>query len=535
MANTGNGAGFSLYTRKSTGLVREISVGSAFAMNIAFLSFPYGFLLATLGPFSFPGSNIALVVLLAAVLVIFPIILYGSLGQVMPRSGGDYVFVSRIISPCVGFASSFNIQLWFVIATAGLAASLAPFGLGSAFGAIGVATGNTGMTHLATVVSSRTWQFWLGAGVLTATMLMISFKLRSWLKVFNVLFGLVILGLLVMVYLLATHSRGSFQGSLAHFGVSYSGILHAASKDGYAGGGVFSLKNTILATPLAASSFVFGIASTYYGGEIRQASRTMLKGLMYAVGAFAILYGVCLLLAERTLGQSFLGSATFLANVDPKQYPFAASPSLYFFTALTTKSDVLIVIMQLGFALALFIGFIVTCLIMVRSLFAWSFDRILPDSVASVDSRTKTPLVANVVVFASMIIFLALIVYGPNTFEEILLTAVAGELLTMLYVAVSGIILPWRRPDLYEQTPLAGKKIFGLPSISVVGTISIGVYLLFLIPLLTNKALGANNHVGLIAVVVILVAGYPLYFLSRWMNRRRGVDLGLAFRQLPPE
>ena len=473
MATTEDETRSSLYARKSTGLVREISVGSAFAMNVAFLSFPYGFLLVTLGPFSFPGANIALVALLAAVIVLFPITLYGSLGQAMPRSGGDYVFVSRIISPSVGFASSFNIQLWFVIATAGLAASLAPYGLGSAFGAIGVATGNSGMTNLAADVSSRTWQFWLGAGVLAATMLM------------------------------------------AHFDVSYNGILSTASKAGYAGGQAFSLKNTILATPLAASSFVFGIASTYYGGEIRHASRTILKGLLYALGTFTFFYGLCLLFAERTLGQSFLGSATYLANVDPKQYPFAASPSLYFFTALTTKNDALIIIMQIGFAVALYLGFIVTCLIMVRSLFAWSFDRILPDAVSSVSGLTRTPLVANVVVFICMIIFLALIVYGPNTFQQILLTAVAGQLLTMIYVAISGIILPWRRPDLYEQTPLAGKKLLGLPAISIVGTLSLGAYLL--------------------AVAVILVAGYPLYFLSRWVNRRRGVDLGLAFRQLPPE
>src|SRR5262245_31046346 len=91
VASVETGTGLALYTRKSTGLVREIGLRSAFAMNLAFLSFPYGFLLATLGPFSFPGSNIALVVLLAAVLVLFPVTLYGSLGQAMPRSGGDYV------------------------------------------------------------------------------------------------------------------------------------------------------------------------------------------------------------------------------------------------------------------------------------------------------------------------------------------------------------------------------------------------------------------------------------------------------------
>jgi basic amino acid/polyamine antiporter, APA family len=529
------GAETTLYTRKATGLVREIGVGTSVGMNLAFMSFPYGLLLVTLGPFSFSGANIALVALVAAILVLLPITLYGSLGQAMPRTGGDYVFVSRIISPPVGFAANFNIEMWFIIATAGLAASLAPFGLGSAFGALGVATNSSSMTNAAADVSSKAWQFWLGAAALAATMIIISLSLRLWIRIFNILFGLVILGVLVAIFLLATHSRHSFETSLAHFGVSYQGILNAATHAGYSGGGGFSLKNTILATPLAASSFIFAIASVYYGSEIRQARRSMLRGLLYALGAFFILYVACLLLAERVVGQSFLGAATFLANVDPKHYPFAASPSFYFFTALNTKSAVLIGIMQLGFVLALYVGFMVTCMVMARNLFAWSFDRIIPDRISSVSKRTSSPLVANVIIFIAMLVFLALIVYGPATFEQIILTAVAGQILTMLYVAVSGIVLPWRKPDLYELTPLANKKILGLPTISVVGVLSVGVYLLFLIPLLTNSALGANNRDGLIAVAVIFLVGYPIYFVSRWVNRRRGIDLSLAFRELPPE
>ena len=61
------------------------------------------------------------------------------------------------------------------------------------------------------------------------------------------------------------------------------------------------------------------------------------------------------------------------------------------------------------------------------------------------------------------------------------------------------------------------------------------VYLIFLIPLLTNSTLGANAAVGLWATAILFALPFAIYAISYYWNRSRGVDLGLAFESLPPE
>jgi basic amino acid/polyamine antiporter, APA family len=274
--------------------------------------------------------------------------------------------------------------------------------------------------------------------------------------------------------------------------------------------------------------------TTYAGGEVRSPRRTLLKALLLALGIAAVIVLVMMALAARVAGADFLGSATFLANQAPDRYPFASPPFYFLFAAMMTKSSVLIVAMAASLALAIFVGQPATFLIATRSLFAWSFDRIMPERVSQVNERTHSPLVATAVVLGLALVLLAVIVYGPSQFLELLFTAGAAETLTFLVVALCGAIFPWRRRRLYQESPIA-RRWLGVPAIAVIGVLAVGVYLLFMVPLLVNDALGANATPGIVAMVVIAVLPFLIYGVSYLWNRRRGVDLGLAFRELPPE
>ena len=90
-----------LFVRRSTGLVREASAIDAAIFNAVF-SAPVGATLAW-GVFfalaAFPGSDLITATLIAFVLNIPVLIMMGLLAASMPRTGGDYVWVSRILSP----------------------------------------------------------------------------------------------------------------------------------------------------------------------------------------------------------------------------------------------------------------------------------------------------------------------------------------------------------------------------------------------------------------------------------------------------
>jgi basic amino acid/polyamine antiporter, APA family len=96
------------------------------------------------------------------------------------------------------------------------------------------------------------------------------------------------------------------------------------------------------------------------------------------------------------------------------------------------------------------------------------------------------------------------------------------------------MVFPYRRRAMYQSSPI-NQSIAGIPALSIVGLLALAVYGLFFYSFLTANALGANVAVGEWAMVVIAVVGIAGYGISYLVNKSRGVDLSIAFRELPPE
>ena len=123
-----------LFTRKATGLVREARPTDALfynvmwasvALAIAFYWLLYGF--------AYQGSNVWVAFLIAACLGVPGAFLYAMLAQIMPRTGGDYVFNSRSLHPSIGFAGNFSYCVWLAVIYGVYTTYLATYGFG-AFG-----------------------------------------------------------------------------------------------------------------------------------------------------------------------------------------------------------------------------------------------------------------------------------------------------------------------------------------------------------------------------------------------------------------
>ena len=105
MATTGSTS--RLFVRNSTGLVRTASALDATIFN-AVISAPIGSTLAWSIFFTlvaFPGADPIGVLVIAGIINIPVLIMFALLGA-MPRVGGDYVWVSRILSPPLALISN---------------------------------------------------------------------------------------------------------------------------------------------------------------------------------------------------------------------------------------------------------------------------------------------------------------------------------------------------------------------------------------------------------------------------------------------
>ena len=113
-AGGGEGVERALFVRKATGLVRGWSVRdafiyAAFSINLVTL----GFTAFSYGPFVADGSLLWAVLLAGAYLVLQGVT-YASLIAAMPRAGGDYVWISRVLGGSVGFVLAIT-GWWFIL------------------------------------------------------------------------------------------------------------------------------------------------------------------------------------------------------------------------------------------------------------------------------------------------------------------------------------------------------------------------------------------------------------------------------------
>src|ERR1700744_6153016 len=107
-----------LFVRQSSGLVRNVSVTNALFFNVAafvgvgLTLYPIFYSLAVvpvwkIGPFSAYGWA----AIIAGLFCILLALIFSSLTSVMPRSGGDYVFTSRILHPFLGWMESWTLVI----------------------------------------------------------------------------------------------------------------------------------------------------------------------------------------------------------------------------------------------------------------------------------------------------------------------------------------------------------------------------------------------------------------------------------------
>src|SRR5579862_1228750 len=104
-----------VFVRKATGLVRGWSVRDAFiyatfAINLVTL----GWYIFAFAPATVANGSLLWAVLVGGAYLIFQAITYAALIAVMPRAGGDYVWMSRVLGGGIGFVLAVC-GWWFIL------------------------------------------------------------------------------------------------------------------------------------------------------------------------------------------------------------------------------------------------------------------------------------------------------------------------------------------------------------------------------------------------------------------------------------
>lgn len=530
-----------LFLRRSSGLVREFGARDVFVFNT--IGYALGLVLAVvplLMAGAVPEANVLLTVLLGTILTVANALTYGYLSAVMPRSGGEYVYLGRVVHPAAGFTANWGFT-WSQLLGLGLYASFTVnFGISVAFLTLGYVLDWSGLVTAGTDVGKDGWTFILGTVMILAVLGVLAAGPRVVRRTLNWMFVPAMIGSFVTLFVLLTTSKQEFVSRFDAFmaksggGQTYQGILDAADKAGYTHK-ASTLSALLLAIPIGYYIYIGFTYSTYIGGEVKEPARTQPRVIMATLVFAAVMYMLCLWRFYDIVGRDFINSAVYLNDNTDKGSGLPTDPVMNLFTGVMTGSTVLNVLMALSFFLWNFMLLFVIAMVCTRNLFAWSVDRVLPDAVTNVDRRFHTPWVATLIIVAAAEVLLALFVFTSifdNVSNYIVLFSVAFWMASW-----AAILLPYRRPEMFAAAPAyVQRRIGNVPVITVLGALNLVLFTMVLYSAFKLPAFSGPTGTGAVLFVVgIYLAGLVIYFAAKAIQRRRGIDLDLLYREIPPE
>lgn len=518
-----------LYTRRSSGLVREMSGTAALMGSVCIVNLPIAAVTLMLLPFAFPGASMPLSVLLSFVPAAILGGVYVLFGIMMPRSGGDYVFNGRALHPSVGFAANFNFVVWNLL-FAGIEGSwIFTVGLSGLLGSIGALSGNEWWINAAGDVS-QDWVAFIGGAI---GLLVVAYLLTNTsraLRVMKVAFSIGIAMVVVTVIWTLFIGHGTFVSNVDDV-ASYQGVVDGAAEAGFVAPPSWrEFGPTISGVALVSLVTLFVMFATYTGGEVKNVRRSIPISIY---GSLAVGGGVFLLMAiaaSSSFGAEFVASAQTLAGTDA--YPFASDPNFNFIASVGSGSILFAVLINIGFILLMGANMIFTQMAMTRCIFAWSMDRVTPDQVSQVSPRTHAPNYAIGIGFVGAIIGLGVFVF--TSFSDFLGGTTLGFLFTFLVTAVAAIVFPFRRKEIYDKSPVK-PTVFGVPLLSILGVLSFISISALAYAYFTNDTYGSNTTRAYSVFLGAWIVGFIYYGIARLVRSRQGVDLRLTSTTLPPD
>jgi amino acid transporter len=527
-----------VFSRKASGLVRVGSTLDVFIFNVGLVS--VGIAIAYnqyYGPSLYPGAQPWISTLLAAAGMVFVAAAFYCWSVVFPRSGGVYVFLSRTINPGVAFVFSL-IETIILLYYAALAAGLiVQVGLASFFGAVGTVAKNATLVSWGTTVAKPAGVFWIGTLIIVIAGALLISGTRRYFTVQRVLFVVAVAGLAVIAIAMIVGSRNGFSSSLTSLtGLHYNQVIAAAEKHGYAPAGTsFGESWKFIVWPLL--PLLGAVQSVGIGGEVKKVRRSQLLGMIGAVVATGLVIALFALLSNKDFGYNFQGAVAYNALTGVSGGTTSTAPWFAVLAGLLGHNIVLSVVILATFAAWIWFWIPAEMAYTTRSMIAWSFDRVAPNGLGYVSETVHTPIVAIGVSTGGAIVFMWFIAFKAVAF----LTFIEVLLVIWGAVMVAAVLFPLTRKSMYEASPAKNFKLLGIPVMPVAGGIS-AVFMAAMFVLLWRDpiAAGALIHPSKMPVeawitLAAIAAGSAWYVGVRRYRKRQGIDISLAFQQIPIE
>jgi amino acid transporter len=530
------------FARKASGLVRGLSFIDAFGVGFMNQGLtPSMWVMISLGLGVYTGGNLVIATLLSAVLcgIGFSLV-WGILGGSMPRSGGEYIYNSRILHPLIGIAESFGNAFVWIMWIYVLAPWTIDPGLVMMFQFMDMpAAAEFCTTPLAVFLISSVVSF--------IALLFVVFGIKIFATIQKVVMGLGILGVLVILLVFTFTTREAFVQSwndlaAQYNSLDYTGFLAAVKTAATDAGDVipstWNWFDTLGVMVAGSWLFAYSYCITFIAGEVKRPDKTIILANLSAilVPAFFMLWLAIVL--YRTVGFEFLSATAWLDNTGEGLAGYALPWSTHFvgLAAVITQNKLAVFMMALSFILFNLWWVALSYLAFPRILFAWGMDRMGPKWFADIDYRWASPVKNHILCFILGEIGIALYAFRGNPMEGLSVTGL--EIVSVFGVtAIAAALFPFSKKarNIWETSPYRKWNLLGIPAVTIgaffnLVYLAILFYFFIVMPDLEGLTIGS-----LILYGAIWGLGILWYFYWKWRNRQVGVDVDMTYGELPPD
>jgi Amino acid permease. len=399
------------------------------------------------------------------------------------------------------------------------------------------------MVALASYLQSSSGTFLVSVVVAVLSLVITVYPMKWWVLAQRfVLFPFTLISNFVIIYLFASsnsfyfHKMFDFWSNRMGYPDLYERIVQSTTSIGYTVPS-FSLRHTILLMAVLSIYLAWTMWSAQgLMGEVKRANdmgrlfKSFLGAGLYLqwIGLFTPI-----LLFQRVVGWDFMNRLAYAYYLPQSVVPFYPTVSLL--ASMLTTNPVLITLSTLGIVAG---GFFIAAsefVIVTRIWLAMSLDRTLPSWFGNVNPRTHTPVGPVILSMVISVVAAYLFDYWPPFYSVITVGSVMGPAAVVFVTSIAAILFPKRRREIYEQAPVARYKPLGIPLIVLIGLASALASFSVDAMYLGAPELGYNAPVPVAFTFGILLLGFLLYYVNYAYQKAKGVDITIAFKQLPPD
>ena len=530
-----------VFVREATGLVRQVGLWDAVLLNIESNTFGLSLIYYELVLGQVPGGDAVLAAAIAVLGCVSVALAYASMSTAMPRSGGDYVFISRALHPALGVAASLSISVWFLFWTGAYSNWALSVGAATALQAAGLVLNNATLLGMSAAALEVQYILLFGSLLIIVVCLIAARSTPLTFKLLDVMVLLGLVGVFLWIVLLGTTTRDGFIVAFNSFATKqgigdpdyYHTVLNMATESGLDLNAPPTWLATINMIPFAAYIFPYVAAQSAVGGEVKEPGKNFFYGLLLNLVISGVMVCAAMWALLNAAGYQFIMSIDYLFVTG--QYGLSTPPFFTMFAGLVTDNVALHALMAIGFICWSSATVLINCIQVPRWVFAMSLDRIIMEKFSAV-SRYGTPWVGVAFMAVGSLVMLFIFTFFASVLATVS-AAFANIAATFMVACIAAAVFPFRKQTkaIYESAPkLATIKVAGFPLMSLAGIL--GALFLGWVSYMyaTNSIYAANSPTSLAAVGGIYVFGLLVYFIAKAYRARQGIDVTLAFQEIPP-